>query len=260
MKTMIIYDQEGTIISQYSATDVKAPVGIPYIILEDYEMSYEDDTYRRIERVDTSVEPHQVVFGLTRKEQELTRMTLDEYKALRQKENKTALATFLEDHPLQWQDGMYYGITQEDQNEMIADKTAYDFKRTIGDTNWPLQWHSIHSDCRDFTEEEFAALLNAIIDFVYPYRQLEMTYKDAIYSATTKEEVSAVNIVYAVPDDNDEEDNQEPPVEDTDGVETDDGSGDDSTVEGSEEIDGDVAGITEEEESGDVAEDDQMPV
>ena len=82
---------------------------------------------------------------------------------------------------------------------MIADKTAYEFKKSLGDTSWTLQWHSIHSDCRDFTEEEFAGLLNTIVDFVYPYRQLEMEYKKAIYEATTKEEVAAVNIVYELP-------------------------------------------------------------
>ena len=117
----------------------------------------------------------------------------------RQKENKQALSEFLQNNPVLWIDGMYYGVTQEDQNEMIADKTAYDFKKSLGDTSWTLQWHSIHSDCRDFTEEEFAGLLNTIVDFVYPYRQLEMEYKKAIYEATTKEEVAAVELVYELP-------------------------------------------------------------
>lgn len=126
-------------------------------------------------------------------------MTLDEYKEHRQTENKASLAIFLKENPILWTDGMYYGVTQEDQNEMNLDLSTYQLKQSIGDTEWKLQWHSVKSVCRDFTMEEFCGLLNTIIEFVYPYRQLEMTYKEAIYSATTKEEVSAVEIVYVLP-------------------------------------------------------------
>ena len=87
-------------------------------------------------------------------------------------------------------------MTLEDQNEMSLDFSTYQIKKQLGDTSWKLQWHSIKSDCRDFTEEEFLGLLNAIIEFVYPYRQLEMKYKEAIYTAATKEEVKNINIIY----------------------------------------------------------------
>ena len=40
-------------------------------------------------------------------------------------------------------------------------------------------------------------------DFIYPYRQLEMKYKKAIYDATTKDEVAAINIVYELPQEED---------------------------------------------------------
>ena len=122
--------------------------------------------------------------------------TLEEYKEERQLENKAKLAEFLKANPILWTDGLYYGVTQEDQNEMNLDFTTYQLKQTLGDTEWKLQWHSIKSVCRDFTMEEFCGLLNTIIEFVYPYRQLEMQYKEAIYNATTKEEIDAVNIVY----------------------------------------------------------------
>lgn len=205
---IVIYDMEGTIITQYSSTDIVPPVGVPYLILDDYNLDYDDENFRRIERVDVSVEPHVPVYGATRKEQEIDSMTLDDYKESRQKENKLALAAFLEEHPVTWIDGLQYGVTQEDQSEMIADKAAYDLKHAL-DPTWKLQWHSIKSDCRDFTEEEFLGLMSTIIDFVYPYRQLEMSYKDAIYSATTKEEVGSVNIMYTLPEDQ----QTEPPVQ-----------------------------------------------
>lgn len=220
-KLIVIYDLEGTIITQYSSTqEIVPPVGVPYIIVDDYEPNYEGDDYRPVERVDVSVEPNELVYGPSKKEQEIASMTLDEYKESRQRENKVALAKFLEENPLTWIDGLQYGVTQEDQSEMIADKAAYDLKHAI-DPNWPLQWHSTKSDCRDFTEEEFLGLMNAIIDFVYPYRQLEMKYKDAIYSAENKDEVGSVGIVYALPtqedadqeDTNEEETPQEPVTE-----------------------------------------------
>lgn len=199
MKFIVIYDTQGTIISQYSSTSITPPVGVPYILIEDYTPSYDDDDYRHVERVDVSVEPHQLVFSLSRKEQEIANMPIEEYREIRQKENKEALAAFLKANPITWQDGLQYGVTQEDQNEMIADKAAYDLKHAI-DPTWALQWHSIKTDCRDFTEEEFLGLMNTIISFVYPYRQLEMKYKEAIYSAQTKEEIMALQFEYKLPE------------------------------------------------------------
>ena len=119
--------------------------------------------------------------------------TLQYYK---QEENKDTLRQFLQDNPILWQDGNYYGVTQDDQNEMIADKAAYELKHSIGDTSWKLEWHNIKHACREFTVEEFAALLNAIIDFVYPYRKLQETYKEKIYACTTKEQVVALELEY----------------------------------------------------------------
>ena len=203
MKHIIIYDKEGVIISQYSSTDIRIPVGVPYIILEDFNFDYESDTYKHIIGVDVSVEPNIPIYGKSAYELRYEKLTLEELQNERQEENKKALAEFLKNNPVLWIDGLYYGVTQEDQNEMIADKTAYDVKHAMGDTSWKLQWHSIHSDCRDFTEEEFIGLLNVMTDFVYPYRQLEMKYKKAIYDATTKEEVVAIDIVYELPQEED---------------------------------------------------------
>lgn len=124
--------------------------------------------------------------------------TLDELKIFRQKENKILLSSFLEENPLLWIDGEYYGVTKENQDEMIADKAAYDLKQAIGETGWKLEWHNVNKACREFTEEEFVGLLNAIINFIYPYRRLQETYKELIFSAETKEDVIALNLEYSV--------------------------------------------------------------
>lgn len=114
----------------------------------------------------------------------------------RQEENKDNLRQFLLNNPLLWTDGNYYGVTQDDQNEMIADKTAYEFKQSIGQTDWKLEWHNTKHSCREFAVEEFAALLNAIIDFVYPYRKLQEAYKEQIYSCTSKEQLIEITLEY----------------------------------------------------------------
>lgn len=121
--------------------------------------------------------------------------TLQHY---RQEENKDTLRKFLQNNPLLWADGNYYGVTQDDQNEMIADKTAYEFKQSIGQTDWKLEWHNTKHACREFTVEEFALLLNSIIDFVYPYRKLQEAYKEHIFACTNKEQVMALNLEYSV--------------------------------------------------------------
>lgn len=196
MKHLIIYDNTGKIFLQYSGTVITEPVGIPYIVLEDFNSDRNSENYREIMGVDITKEPHEVVYGLTNYESKIANMTLDEYKEFRQNENKEALATFLNNNPLLWTDGFYYGVTEEDQNEMNVDFSIYQFKQSIGDNEWKLQWHSIKSACRDFTIEEFGALLNAIVEFVYPYRQLEMQYKKEIFSATSKEDISAIKLTY----------------------------------------------------------------
>ncbi len=194
MRAIFIYDNTGKIY-HWAQGDFIAPVGLPYLIIEDYD--FEE---KRVEKIDTSVNPPVPIYGMTKEELIREGMTLEEYKECRQIENKELLAVFLKENPLLWTDGLYYGVTQEDQSEMLADKTAYEFKKSIGKDDWKLQWHGIKSDCRDFTEEEFAGLLNAIVNFVYPYRQLEMQYKKLIYSATTKKEVENIKIVYQIQD------------------------------------------------------------
>ena len=188
---LIIYDNTGKIFHWSVGNDLKVPEGLPYILLENYESDG-----RSVERVDVTTIPHTPIYSKTKEELEFENMTLEDYQEIRQTENKMKLAEFLKNNPLLWQDGLYYGVTQEDQNEMSLDLTTYQLKKNMGDENWKLQWHSIKSDCRNFTEEEFLGLMNAIIEFVYPYRQLEMKYKEAIYTATTKEEVRDIEIAY----------------------------------------------------------------
>ena len=124
-------------------------------------------------------------------------MTLDEYKDYKQEMNKKELSNYLENNPLLWTDGKYYGVTQEDQIEMQTDLAAYNLKQQAGDTSWKLEWHDKQKACREFTLEEFYSLMDAIIDFVYPLRRMQEDFKEEIYACTTREELDNLVISYS---------------------------------------------------------------
>lgn len=117
-------------------------------------------------------------------------------KSKRQEENKAALADWLVNHPLEWVDGNIYGVTEADQNEMALNFQQYQVQKSAG-REAVLEWHTQKKQCHTFTEEQYGALLLAIIDYVYPYRRYQEAVKEAIYDATSIEEVKAVTIDYA---------------------------------------------------------------
>ncbi|MEG0430313.1 MAG: hypothetical protein RR536_01895 [Anaerovoracaceae bacterium] len=56
MKTQIIYDNEGVIISNISSTgSIRVPVGLPYLVITDLKSN------QYVEKVDVSANPHQPV-------------------------------------------------------------------------------------------------------------------------------------------------------------------------------------------------------
>lgn len=116
-------------------------------------------------------------------------------KDARQEENKAALAAWLTGHPLTWVDGNPYGVTEADQNEMALNLQQYQVQKTAG-REAVLEWHTRKKQCHTFTEEQYTALLLAIIDYVYPYRRYQESVKEAIYNAETVEAVQAVVIDY----------------------------------------------------------------
>lgn len=115
----------------------------------------------------------------------------------KQLQNKTALADWLNEHPLQWTDGKYYGVTQEDQNEMSLNLMQYTVATQAAQPEVILEWHAQKESCRTFTLEEFTALSIAIKNYVYPYLRYQEKVKEQIYAAETIKEVNAVEINYA---------------------------------------------------------------
>ena len=113
----------------------------------------------------------------------------------RQEENKAALARWLGEHPLTWADGNVYGVTEADQNEMALNLQQYQIQKAAG-REVKLEWHTQKKQCHTFTEEQYSALLLAVIEYVYPYRRYQEAVKEQIYSAQTMADVAAVVIEY----------------------------------------------------------------
>ena len=122
--------------------------------------------------------------------------TLLDMKNMKQEENKKALAESLAKNPIQWTDGNYYGITQEDQQEMSLNMAQYQLAKQAGVEDATLEWHSIKSKCKEWSIEDFTALTLAVAQKVYPYLRHQETIKEQIYACTTKDEVSKVEISY----------------------------------------------------------------
>lgn len=149
-------------------------------------LRYEDPVTLLVEKLNNQINPTI----------DVETCTLEELKAYTQEKNKKAFSDFLYQNPLLWNDLKYYGITKEDQEEMQRDLATYNLKQSMGYTDWKLKWHDQKKACRDFTFEEFTALLNAIVDFVDPYRRLQEEYKQTIYDAKDKSKIINLKIEY----------------------------------------------------------------
>lgn len=121
-------------------------------------------------------------------------MTLDEYKLLRQEENKKLLDDFLKKKTVMY-NGKEYGVSEEDQNEMALNLTQYQVLDSAGQ-NVSLEWHSKKAKCEIFTQEEFIELISIIKSYVYPYYQKMQDIKSAIFNCKNKFELLTIEIKY----------------------------------------------------------------
>lgn len=127
---------------------------------------------------------------------EIATIELEEYKTIRQNENKLALAAFLRDNPIEFL-GNTYPVDLESQQEMANDLAAYQLKQQFGDTSFKLMWHTSKGACTEMEEVVFMNLLSNIISYVFDYRRLQELYKVRIYSCGTKEDLSKIEFTYS---------------------------------------------------------------
>lgn len=110
-------------------------------------------------------------------------------------ESKTALATYLASHPIQWSDGKYYSVTTEKQALLTSNLALYQISATAGQS-FKLTWNSTGDECVEWNYEELAALALAIGTYVKPFVSRQQELELAIKKCTTQAELDAIEITY----------------------------------------------------------------
>lgn len=123
------------------------------------------------------------------------RYSLEEYKNLKQKDNREALATFLASSTITFND-KEYGVTEEDQNEIINNISQYNLQMQAGVKNPKVEWHSKHEANKEWKIGDLIALNIQITQFAYKYFKKMQDYKVRIFNATSYAEVNNITLEY----------------------------------------------------------------
>ena len=89
-----------------------------------------------------------------------------------------------------------YGVTFEDQSEISLNLTQYEMQVKAGIENPILEWHASKEKCVSWSVEDLTSLALAITAYIYPYFNKMNVYKEAIYSASNKEELDQIELEY----------------------------------------------------------------
>lgn len=125
------------------------------------------------------------------------KLTLEEYKTYLREKNNLALQDFLDKNPMQWTDGKYYSASKEDQSLIINNFNAYQLQATAGIAG-KLEWNSADSMCREFTVEEYCALMGSLYAYAKKMVKLCQWYKVKIINAITRDEIESIKLEYSV--------------------------------------------------------------
>ena len=109
--------------------------------------------------------------------------------------SKTALSTYLSEHPIQWSDGKYYSVTTEKQSLLTSNLALYQISAAAGQP-FKLTWNSTGDECVEWTYENLAALALAIGAYVKPFVSRQQELELAIKECTTQAELDAIEITY----------------------------------------------------------------
>lgn len=130
---------------------------------------------------------------------------LEQVQAEYQTINKKGLDDFLARHSITWTNGKKYGVSMEDQTEIGLNLSQYQIQASAGIENPVLEWHAIHEACEPWSFEELSALVLQISAYVYPWFQKMQQNKQAIYEATTIEEIEALDLTFMTEEEKAEE-------------------------------------------------------
>lgn len=121
--------------------------------------------------------------------------SLDDIKNYVQKSNSKSLENYLENNPMLYTDGKYYGVATCDRNEMTQQYVSYMLHKTINQNiDDVIKWHSKGAKCTAMPLTDFINLALAITEYTEPYYEEMQTIKENIMTANTKEEVLGIKI------------------------------------------------------------------
>ena len=121
--------------------------------------------------------------------------TLRIQKEKKVSESKTILATYLENHPLQWTDGKYYSVTSEKQSLLTSNLALYQISVATAQP-FKLTWNSTGDECVEQTYENLAALALGIGVYVKPFVSHQQELELRIKECNTLEQLNVIKIEY----------------------------------------------------------------
>ena len=110
-------------------------------------------------------------------------------------QSKADLAAYLAAHPLQWTDGEYYAITAEKQQQLTSKIMSATMAQTMS-ADYHLTWNSTGEVCKEWTLADLTALAFAIDARVTALVTYQQTQEVAMRSASTMEELDAIEVDY----------------------------------------------------------------
>ena len=148
-------------------------------------LNYEDPMKVIVEKLNSQINPTI----------DVETCSLDELKMFVQKKNSDALETFLENHPLLYNDSKYYGVAKVDRDEMSQQYLAYQLDKVMNPNAEDIvKWHSKGTKCTPMSVSDFSALALAVYAYTEPYYEKMQEIKEAIMSSQNKDEVLSITV------------------------------------------------------------------
>lgn len=174
------FDEDGQDITASIVTNEPQEIELIVVVLK-----YEDPTKVIVEQLNQQINPTI----------DVETCSLDDLKMFVQKKNSDSLEIFLENNPLLYTDGKYYGVSKVDRDEMSQQYLAYQLNKTINPNAEDIvKWHSKGTKCTPMSVSNFSTLALAVYAYTEPYYEEMQTIKESIMSASTKDEVLSIKI------------------------------------------------------------------
>lgn len=122
-------------------------------------------------------------------------MTLDEYKTYKVDESKKLLAIWLAANPILFSDGKYYSVTEEKQSLLNSNLASYERASAAG-VNYTLKWNATGEECVAWSYENLLALSLSIAAYVAERVSVQQAYEIDVYAANDKVAIDKLTLDY----------------------------------------------------------------